>query len=262
MSQGYITVSDAADAAPWLIMVHGMTQDHRVFSSQVAAFKDRYRILLIDLPGHGLSTEVPGPYGHVEMMEHVRLMWDQAAIGPAHFWATHTGTAVGLLLAAQEPERFKSLILEGAVISGYDMPYVSETLGQASVVARSEGPKAAIDQVFSNAKWFDAIRADPVECRMDEHWKIMSDFSCAPWIDDGPVKPAKVSDNEIAAMKMPVLIYNGEHDVSDFIDAADHLKRLMPNSTRKTIPGGGGFPAWEYPDRVNSVVDEFLSHHS
>lgn len=85
MSTDYITVTDAPDTAPWLIMVHGMTQDHRVFSSQVVAFKEQYRILLIDLPGHGLSTYVPGPYGHVEMMEHVRRIWDQAAIAPAHF---------------------------------------------------------------------------------------------------------------------------------------------------------------------------------
>lgn len=131
MSTDYITVTDAPDTAPWLIMVHGMTLDHQVFSSQVVAFKEQYRILLIDLPGHGLSTYVPGPYGHVEMMEHVRRIWDQAAIGPAHFWATYTGTAVGLLLAVQEPKRFRSFILEGAVISGYDMPYVNGTLGQA-----------------------------------------------------------------------------------------------------------------------------------
>ena len=31
MSTDYITVTDAPDAAPWLIMVYGMTQDHQVF---------------------------------------------------------------------------------------------------------------------------------------------------------------------------------------------------------------------------------------
>ena len=41
MSTDYITVTDAQDTAPWLIMVHGMTLDHRVFSSQVVAFKEQ-----------------------------------------------------------------------------------------------------------------------------------------------------------------------------------------------------------------------------
>ncbi|MEZ7845332.1 MAG: hypothetical protein QMB27_04915 [Rhodospirillales bacterium] len=57
-----------------IVMIHSITQDHRVLSSQVVAFIDPYRLLLIDLPGHGLSIDVPGPYGHVEMMEHVRAM--------------------------------------------------------------------------------------------------------------------------------------------------------------------------------------------
>ena len=46
-----IVVNGAAVSKPWMAMVHGMSQDHRVFSAQVEAFKPHFRILLIDLPG-------------------------------------------------------------------------------------------------------------------------------------------------------------------------------------------------------------------
>ena len=36
-------------------MVHGMSQDRRVFDAQTEAFQESYRIQLIDLPGHGAS---------------------------------------------------------------------------------------------------------------------------------------------------------------------------------------------------------------
>ena len=84
-----------------------------VLSSQVVALIDRYRLLLIDLPDHGLSIDFSGPYGHVEMMGHVQAMWDQANTGPTHIWAMHKGTAIGLFLGASEPEWFNSLYLEG-----------------------------------------------------------------------------------------------------------------------------------------------------
>jgi len=42
-------------------MVHGMSQDRRVFGAQADAFRTDYRIQLIDLPGHGLSEDMAGP---------------------------------------------------------------------------------------------------------------------------------------------------------------------------------------------------------
>lgn len=257
-SDTYTVDTEAGASAPWLILVHGMTQDHRVFDAQVAAFKGSHRLLLVDLPGHGLATDVPGPYGHLDMMNHVQAVLDKAGIGPAHFWATHTGTAVGLLLAVREPGRFRSLILEGAVISGHDMPYVAKTLGRAADLARTRGIAAAMEDVFKTAGWFDAMRADPETCRRDAHWQMLSDFSGKPWTFDGPPAPAHVSDAELASLGMPVLVYNGENDIDDFVDVAARLEAALPNVTRRVIPGAGGFPAWEYPDRVHAVVRAFL----
>ncbi len=63
----------------------------------------------------------------------------------------------------------------------------------------------------------------------------------------------------MASIGVPVLLYNGEHDLPDFVAAADLLEALLPDATRETIPEAGGFPAWEFPDRVNRLVSDFLS---
>ncbi len=64
-------------------------------------------------------------------------------------------------------------------------------------------------------------------------------------------------DARLAAIELPVLLYNGEHDLRDFVDAADRLEELLPRLTRAAIPEVGGFPAWEFPQRVNRLVAEF-----
>jgi pimeloyl-ACP methyl ester carboxylesterase len=79
MVANYATVLDAPGDAPWLVMVHGMSRYHRVFSAQVQAFRRDHRILLVDLPGHRLSSDIPGPYGHVEMAAHVDAAWTTPA---------------------------------------------------------------------------------------------------------------------------------------------------------------------------------------
>ena len=259
MAARYETVLGAGDGAPWLVMVHGMSQDRRVFSAQVEAFKDRYRIVLVDLPGRGLSADIPGPFGHIELAAHVAGAIDRAGAAPCHYWATHTGTSLGLLLASAEPGRFRSMILEGAVVPGHAMASVEAALRRAREVARAEGVPAAGKQWFDEAAWFDVMRRRPEECRADAHWQIVSEFSGAPWLDDGRAQPVAPIDDRLASLDVPVLLYNGAHDPEDFVAAADRLEALLPRVKRATVAEAGAFPAWEFPERVNRLVADFLS---
>ena len=259
MAANHETVLKAGDAAPWLVMVHGMSQDRRVFSAQVAAFQAGYRILLIDLPGHGLSAAVPGPFGHIELAARVAGAMDNADVSDCHYWATHTGTSLGLILAAETPRRFCSLILEGAVVPGHAMPSVDAELRRARDTARSRGIAAARRQWFDEAPWFDVMRRRPEQCRAAEHRAIVSEFPGAPWLDGGGSAAVTPIDARLAALDVPLLLYNGEHDVVDFVAAAGRLAELLPGAQRATIPDAGGFPAWEFPDRVNPLVAGFLS---
>lgn len=259
MAANYKTVLEAGDDAPWLVMVHGMTQDHRVFSAQVAAFKDRYRILLVDLPGHGLSADIPGPFGHRELAAHVAGAIDDAGVARCHYWATHTGTSLGLLLAVDKPDRFHCLILEGVVLPGHPMASVDATIGQARTVARAEGMAEALRRWFDDGAWFAAMHRHPEACRADAHRAIVNDFSGAPWFHEGPAAAVAPVDDRLAGLALPVLLFNGEHDVPDFIAAADHLEKLLSHAQRATIPDAAGFAGWEYPDRVNVLVADFLA---
>lgn len=254
----YKAITKTGDDAPWIVMVHGMSQDHRAFSAQVDAFQARYRILRIDLPGHGLSANISGPFGHAELADHILEALDNAGVSQCHYWATHTGTALALLLAASNPDRFHSLIFEGAVLPGHTMPSVDAEIQRARDTARNQGIEAARRQWFDGAAWFDVMRARPEECRAAAHWEIVSEFSGAPWLYDGEAKPVPKIDEKLTSLDLPVLLYNGEYDLADFMDAADRLETKLPNVQRETIPDAGGFPAWEFPDRVNKVVAVFL----
>jgi 3-oxoadipate enol-lactonase len=46
------------EGAPWLVLSHSLACSVRMWDEQVAAFKDRYRILAYDTRGHG-GTDAP-----------------------------------------------------------------------------------------------------------------------------------------------------------------------------------------------------------
>ncbi len=258
MAAKFKSIRETGAKGDWLVMVHGMSQDHRLFSAQVDAFKHRHPILLIDLPGHGLSSDMPGPYGHWEMAEQVAGAMEEAGVARCHYWGTHTGTSLGLLLATRDPALFCSLILEGSVLPGRAMPSVDKELQRARDIAQAEGVAAARRQWFANTAWFAVMRQQPDKCRAAEHEAIIGQFAGAPWLYQGQSRQVHAMDGQIAALDLPVLFYNGEHDLPDFVAAADRLESLLPKARRASIAQAGGFPAWEYPGAVNAVVAEFL----
>jgi 3-oxoadipate enol-lactonase len=258
MSAGYEVVPSNLKDAPWMTMVHGMSQDRRVFSSQVDAFRSRFRILLIDLPGHGLSSDRPGPYGHHEFSVAVAGAMAAAGVDRSHFWGTHTGATVGLLLAARNAAGLASLILEGPVMPGETPPSVQAAISGAREAVRDAGLPAAKEWWFTRSQWFEVMRANPAECRASEHRSIVDAFEGAPWRSSDAPASVEPVDMALETLRIPVLVYNGELDHADFLATSERLAALVPNCRRELIPSAGAFAAWEYPARVNAMVMAFL----
>jgi pimeloyl-ACP methyl ester carboxylesterase len=254
------TIESAGETRPWITMVHGASQHSGLFCAQVEAFEADYRLLLIDLPGHGRSSDCPGPYGLAEYARSVLAAIHAAQVERTHFWGTHTGAGIGLMLAAQHPPLIASLVLDGAILPGVDLPYVTARIARAKQTARERGIEAARAEWFRESRWFDVIRARLAECRAKEHWDMVAGFSGRPWTDPSqaefvaPIRPA------LARIAQPVLLVNGEHDVEDFMRVADELESTLPNVQRATLAGAGGFPLWECPAEVDALVRRFLDN--
>ncbi len=87
---------------------------------------------------------------------------------------------------------------------------------------------------------------------------MISEFGGGPWLDPGLARPIEPITTQLASLQVPTLIMNGQHDLADFLEVAAALERGLPNCRREEVPDGGGFPLWEYPERVNAVVRRFL----
>lgn len=252
-----VTVQDRR-TLPWMILVHGMSQDHRYFSQQIEYFRRTRRVLAVDLPGHGLASTVDGPFGHVEMARHVASEIGRAGIQGAVYWGTHTGATIAPLINRLCPGVLTSLVLEGPAVAGENPPVVVDLLGRAARTARDMGVEAAIEAWWSESCWFEAMRRNPDRYRAAEHLEMISGFSGAPWLSDAPAIPVTDAEALLREMKMPTLVYNGSDDHADFHAAADTITSLVSHAVRATVQDAGGFPAWERPVDVNALVAGFL----
>jgi pimeloyl-ACP methyl ester carboxylesterase len=246
--------------AAWLIMVHGFTHNSKYFSAQIPIFMKHFHLCLINLRGHGESSNVPGPFGVEEYADDIFEVLDELKIEQACFWGTHTGAAIALIMALRQPQRFSRLALEGTFLPGFPMPRVGELINRARTIVKEKGLEAARLDWFNHADWFDVIRANPQACRAAAHLELVQEFWGAPWLSDLKARPVTPAADHLHQIEIPVLIYNGENDLKDFRRAADFMAKKLPHAQQVIIPHGGGFPAWEFPEQVNERVLSFLNN--
>ena len=53
------TKDEKSPAAPCLVLLHGYLETMYIFNELVDALKSSYRIITLDMPGHGLSDSAP-----------------------------------------------------------------------------------------------------------------------------------------------------------------------------------------------------------
>ena len=248
---------DGAPDGPWLTLVHGQTHHAGYWDAQLADFAG-YRLLRVDLRGHGQSSAPIGGYTQAHYADDTLAVLDALDVRATHLWGTHTGAAASLLLAAEHPERVASLTLEGAVIPGAPPPSVVQHLRRAGELARSDGVEAARIWWLDESGWFAALRREPRRRRWEAHRALVDAFSGAPWLDATPAPEQPNLTPRLAALRQPTLLINGANDLPDFLATAELLERTLPHARRYLIPGAGAFPAWEEPEAVNPVVLRFL----
>jgi pimeloyl-ACP methyl ester carboxylesterase len=98
--------------APAIVFVHATRLDRSMWRSQVVGLADRYRVVTLDLPGHGALTD--RPFRLRPAVEQVARIVDEAAAGRAIVVGLSVGGYVAMELAARHPERVAGLMLCGA----------------------------------------------------------------------------------------------------------------------------------------------------
>jgi len=101
-----------------VILLHGFPETGDAFASAVAALGKRYRLIVPDLRGAGLSQRPASGYEKKTLATDVKELMDQLKIDRAHVIGHDIGARVAYAFAVQYPERLLSLTVAEAFIEG------------------------------------------------------------------------------------------------------------------------------------------------
>ena len=101
-----------------MILLHGFPETGDAFAASVAALGKRYRLIVPDLRGAGLSQRPSSGYEKRTLATDVKELMDRLKIDRAHVIGHDIGARVAYAFAVQYPERLLSLTVAEAFIEG------------------------------------------------------------------------------------------------------------------------------------------------
>jgi 3-oxoadipate enol-lactonase len=211
---------EGPDGAPDLVLLHGgIGTGSYHWSKQARALRERWRVHMPDLPGHG-RTPLPasGEYSRKVLVEAVAEYLEQLD-PPVHVGGFSMGGHAALALAADEPDLFASLILVGVSVHPHDgLKGWRETFDPDKLEAAYPLWARQLSRLHAPLGGPDAWRD---VCRRD-----------AGGLD------VEVDLDRLAALQSPVLLVRGDRDPA--VDPAQYaeLRQLWPESEELVVPAG------------------------
>jgi len=238
--------------APPVLFLHGFTLDHRMWAAQAAFFHDRYRVILLDSRGHGLSDAPETGYSRAHRVEDLQRFIDHLQIERFHLVGLSMGGSTGIGYALKHQDRLASLTLVSTGAAGYN---VGKKISRIDRIAREKGVEAA------QKKWKDIAlgwyRQDKKEIR-DLMERMINEHSGAVWRD--PMRgryPREYDVEKVHAITVPTMIFAGAAD-RIFLPLARLLNERIPNSRLRVYDDVGHMVNLEAPERFNRELKRFL----
>jgi pimeloyl-ACP methyl ester carboxylesterase len=109
---------DIGPRAEPVILLHGFPETGDTFAQAVGPLGKRYRLIVPDLRGAGLSQRAPSGYEKKTLATDVKELLDCLKIDRAHVIGHDIGARIAYAFALQYPERLLSLTVAEAFIEG------------------------------------------------------------------------------------------------------------------------------------------------
>lgn len=200
---------------------------------------ERHAVITMDLQGQGRTADIPErPFSIEQHASDVVALLDHLKIEKADFLGESYGAATALMIALRHPGRVERVATYGGA---FGPPKEAHNL----TMLRFERPPTPDSPSFAFQRAeYERVAPAP------EYWtRLWQKAVAMPW--DG------FSDEQLAAIKAPVLLMAGDHDFVRIEHTLAVFKRL-PTAEVAVIPDASHFALFSEPEKIIPVVQHFL----
>ncbi len=253
-----------------VILLHGTGGHVEAWANNLRELAKHFRVIAIDMVGHGLTAKPDLEYVLPDYTTHVRAVMDALGIARAHFVGLSLGAWVASWLALETPERVLRIVnCTGGVFRWPEGQDEDEAAGRKKFVGTSSGLSDPTRDTVRQR--LHLLFHDPSKCPEElvaVRLALYTQPGAAQTIPllhhmlayDSPdrVKYSLTVDR-LQALRSPVLYLWGEFNPGGSVENAARAADLTPDGELQVISGAGHWPQWETATEFNQSVLEYLS---
>jgi len=251
-------------AGPPIVMVHGFAASLEAWEPWVRRLGDRYRIITLDLPGHGLTR---APSSYVISLDRYADLVDTFAgrlgIGSYVIVGNSMGGGVAWSLALRHPGHLRGLVLVDSI--GWPTPEKSESTPLVFRLLANPAGRLLLRNIDTRQMAEKGLKSAYVDQALVTPALVNRyvDLSRAPGhrailLNPQPKGAALATAETLAAIRTPTLVMHGEADAIIPVATGRALASAIPGAQLVLYPGVGHVPMEQIPERSARDLSLFL----
>ncbi|PKR84391.1 2-succinyl-6-hydroxy-2,4-cyclohexadiene-1-carboxylate synthase [Heyndrickxia camelliae] len=247
-----------------VVLLHGFTGDFSTWTFLADFLKDHYKVILVDILGHGKTDcpNNPSRYDIELIADDLKEILDKLAIKSASILGYSMGGRLALTFAQKYPDRTRRLILESASPGLEHEKDRAARRKQDKILAEriiKEGIEAFVDY-WSNIPLFDTQKS--LDSSLQKSIRLQRLSNDPVGLANSLLGMGTGSQpswwDSLKDLPMPILLMTGALDYK-FCKIAEEMKNKMPHAKWVTIPNVGHAIHVESPRKFGTIVREFLT---
>ena len=235
-----------------VILVHGWTCDETSWSEQVPVLAKQYRVVTLDLPGHGQSDSPNDGAFSMDLFARA-IEAVRAEVNADHvILAGHSmGSPVAIRYAQLYPQHTVALVLVDGLMPAIQNPNANGLVRPKRSVGMA-GPAGRMNREVMIRGFFSTATTPAIQAKILKMMLGASEATAVGAMDatDDPITPADF------VLKVPTLgLYAGRSSMA----SRQAIQAHFPNSEYAQIPDTGHFLMLEKPDEFNRLLLAFLA---
>jgi pimeloyl-ACP methyl ester carboxylesterase len=245
---------------PAILLIHGFGSSLHTWEAWASLLEDRFRVVLLDVPGWGLTGPDPtGDYSDERSVVVLAALMDRLGIGQTAVVGSSMGGRIAWRFAAAEPARVSKLVLmapDGFASLGHGYGQAPERLPWLMRLLPYTAPKPFLRMAMQNAYAVTGVLTPAV---VDRYHAMLLAPGVRPAILARILQTRLMPPEPIlATIHAPVLLLWGERDSAVPASHAADYERVLPNAQTVILPGIGHVPMEEAPEASAQVLRTFL----
>lgn len=234
MSAALSSRTAGVDTRPAVVLLHAIATSAALWDSQIESLAERFRVIALDLPGHGGSAVPPSTRSIEDYAGAVLATLDAMGVGRFGVVGLSLGSSIAQAVAVMASERVTSAVLAGG--TAYPLPPVQEMWRDRAAGARRDGMGGQVDDIL--ARWFTPAFLLSTNARVDTIRQLVLATPAEGYALAAEAIAGLDNRTILSRIACPTLVVAGEHDIAVPIEALETIARAVPNSRLERVNAG------------------------